>query len=93
MFLILDEQGLRGITTGNDIYFRPNAYDPTTIEGLAKLGHELVHVGQFRNGMTWAKYVWALRHGYDDNPHEKPAYDKGDEILTTMTKGKCGACS
>ena len=64
-----------GITRGNDIYFRPGIYDPTTIEGLATLGPQLVHVGQYRNGMTWAKYVWALRNGYDNNPYEKTAYE------------------
>jgi hypothetical protein len=86
-------EDFEGITRGNDIYFRPGVYDPTTVEGLAKLGHELVHVGQYRNGLTWAKYVWASRHSYDKNPYEKPAYDKQDEIQNTMTKEKCGGCS
>jgi hypothetical protein len=81
-----------GITRGNDIYFRPGVYDPTTVEGLATLGHELVHVGQYRNGLTWARYVWASRHGYDKNPYEKPAYDKQHEIENTMTKEKCDGC-
>jgi RHS repeat-associated protein len=82
-----------GITRGNDIYFRPGVYDPTTVDGLATLGHELVHVGQYRNGgLTWAKYLWASRHSYDKNPYEKPAYDKQDEIQNTLTKEKCGGC-
>ena len=82
-----------GITRGNDIYFRPGVYDPSTIKGLAKLGHELVHVGQYRNGMTWAQYWWASRHEYDpNNQYEKPAYDKQDAIENTMTKEKCGGC-
>ena len=81
-----------GITRGNDIYFRPNVYDPSTIEGLAKLGHELVHVGQYRNGMTWSKYLWASRHSYDKNPYEKPAYDKQDEIYNALTNKKCSGC-
>jgi hypothetical protein len=81
-----------GITRNKDIYFRPGVYDPSTIEGLAKLGHELVHVGQYRNGMTWAKYLWASRHGYDKNPYEKDAYDKQDEIQNAMTKDKCAGC-
>src|SRR5260370_40463923 len=76
-----------GITRGNDIYFRPGVYDPSTIKGLAKLGHELVHVGQYRNGMTWAQYWWASRHEYDpNNQYEKPAYDKQDAIENTMTR-------
>jgi hypothetical protein len=82
-----------GITRGNDTYFRPGVYDSTTVDGLAKLGHELVHVGQYRNGLTWAKYVWASRHSYDKNPYEKPAYDKQGDIQNTMTKEKCGGCA
>jgi len=81
-----------GITRGNDIYFRPDVYDPSTIDGLAVLGHELVHVGRYRNGLTWLKYLLASRHGYDKNPYEKPAYDKQDEIKNGMTKEKCGGC-
>ena len=42
----------RAVTVGNDVYFRPGVYDPTTVDGLAHLAHELVHVGQYRNGMT-----------------------------------------
>ncbi|WP_051979009.1 RHS repeat-associated core domain-containing protein [Edaphobacter aggregans] len=82
-----------GITRGNDVYFRPGVYDPSTVEGIAKLGHELVHVGQYRNGMTWPAYAWASRRGYDpNNRYEKPAYDKQDEIENTMRKEKCGGC-
>ena len=81
-----------GITRGNDIYFRSGVYDPSTVGGLAILGHELVHVGQYRNGMTWLKYLWASRHGYDKNPYEKPAYDKEAEIKQGL-KDACGGPS
>ena len=81
-----------GITRGNDIYFRQGVYDPSTIDGLATLGHELVHVGQYRNGMTFAKYLWASRHGYDKNPYEKPAYDKEAEIKAALMKENCQGC-
>ena len=37
-----------GITRGNDIYFRAGYYDENTAAGIALLGHELVHVGQYR---------------------------------------------
>jgi uncharacterized protein RhaS with RHS repeats len=65
-----------GITRGNDIYFRPGVYDPRTPEGIALLGHELVHVGQYRNGMNWLNYgIEAMRNGYRDSKYEVPAYD------------------
>jgi len=77
----------RGITRGNNIYFRPGVYDPSTVDGLADLGHELVHVGQYRNGATWLKYLWAARHGYGKSKYEEPPFEKHDEI---RAKEKCG---
>lgn len=82
-----------GITRGNHIYFRPGVYDPCKVAGLATLGHELVHVGQYRNGLTWAKYLWASRHGYDKNPYEPPAYEKEAEIMKGLHDACCGGCS
>jgi RHS repeat-associated protein len=79
------------ITLKNDIYFRPGIYDPSTIDGLATLGHELVHVGQYRNGMTRASYLWSTRHGYDNSPYEKQAYAEEDKIKNGLS-GNCG-CS
>jgi hypothetical protein len=37
------------MTVGNDIYYNSvSDYDPTTVFGLAELGHELTHVMQQR---------------------------------------------
>lgn len=85
-------KGYNGITRGNNIYFRPGAYDPSTVGGLALLGHELVHVGQYRNGLTWLKYLKASRHGYDKNKYEPPADAKQAEIGNGL-KDACGGCS
>ena len=79
-------QRFAGITLENDIYFRPGEYNPSTVEGLAALGHELVHVGQFRNGLNRVKYILASLRGYDRNPYEKPAYDKQRVILAHLKK-------
>lgn len=63
------------ITRGNDIYFRPGAYNPGTAGGLALLGHELVHVGQYRQGATWLSFVFAgALHGYEKSPLETPGF-------------------
>jgi RHS repeat-associated protein len=78
-----------GITLHNDIYFRPGVYDSSTPAGLALLGHELVHVGQYRNGLTLPKYLWASREGYDQNPYEVPAYEKQAQIRDKLRKSKC----
>ncbi len=40
--------GANAFTTGNDIYFNENRYDPYSKAGQALLAHELVHVNQQR---------------------------------------------
>ena len=35
-------------TSGNDIYFAPGKYDPTTASGLALIGHEALHAQQYQ---------------------------------------------
>ena len=75
------------ITLGNKIYIRPGEYDPTTIDGEALLGHELVHVGQYRTGeMTRAGYLNELiKHGSGtQNKYEAPAYGLEDEIKFSL---------
>lgn len=76
---------MAGITRGNDIYFRPGVYEQGTVAGTALLAHELVHVGQYRNGMTWYKYLWSTRNGYSRNSkYEKPAYDLEDKVTSEL---------
>ena len=83
-----------GITRGNDIYFRPGVYDATTATGLGILGHELVHVGQYRNGMNWLTYLYSTRHGYLKSPYEQAAYALENTIVNDLTNnpggGSCG---
>lgn len=75
-----------GITRGNDIYFRPDAYNPGTAPGIALLGHEMVHVGQYREGMTAIKYLWSSRKGYStETKYEKPAYGVEWEIFRDLS--------
>jgi hypothetical protein len=66
-------EGFAGITLGNHIYLRPDQYRPDTPAGMALLGHELVHVRQYRHGMTRMSYLWACRRGYVANPFELEA--------------------
>lgn len=89
-FYLLKDFG--GITINNDIYLRPGLYDPSTINGLSLLAHELVHVGQYRQGMTRLGYVFKSLRGYDNNPYEKQASDKEDEFRRDMNKQKYEGC-
>jgi hypothetical protein len=72
----------RCVTIGNDIYCRLGEYNPCSPEGLALLGHELFHVGQYRNGMTVLSYIIedGLSEGGRKNPLEIPAYLLQDQI-------------
>jgi Domain of unknown function (DUF4157) len=76
------------VTLGNNIYFRPGQYDASTPEGPSVLGHELVHVGQFRGGMTRLGYLLeaALNGSGRSNKHEDPACDLQDQISDDLKK-------
>lgn len=76
-----------GITRGNHIYFRAGAYDGTTAAGLALLGHELVHVGQYREGMNWLTYLWSARRGYFNSVYEIAAFAMQARILKELSGG------
>jgi hypothetical protein len=85
---------MAGITRGNDIYFRPGVYNSMTAVGIALLGHELVHVGQYRNGATWLSFLWSYRNGYSmDTKYEQPAYDFQDRIQDTLINSGFGGCT
>jgi hypothetical protein len=68
-------------------------YDSTTAAGIAVLGHELVHVGQYREGMTWLDYLLASRHGYDNNKYEIPAYAMQRQIEQDLEKAHSKGCN
>lgn len=84
--------GYVGITRGNDIYFRPGAYDASRPSGLALLGHELVHVGQYRQGMNWVSYLWSIRRGYERSPYEIAARAVQNKIRPQLTQSGFKGC-
>jgi hypothetical protein len=49
----------------------------------------LVHVGQYRNGMSVNDYIRASQNGHDNNPYEFPAIEKQTEIKGSLSKDKC----
>ena len=85
--------GYNGITIGKNIYFRQGYYDPSTAEGLSLLGHELVHVDQFRAGLTLRKYLWSARNGYLNSPYERSAYAEEAEILKDLSDDRDWNCA
>ena len=89
------------VTLHNNIYFRQGQYYPDRPGGIAALGHELFHVGQYRRGeMTEKSYIREMLHhgGGPKNKFEKPAYDfEQNVLLPAITKEwwdiKCGCNS
>lgn len=75
---------MQAVVLHHCIYFRPNAYQANTIQGISLLGHELTHVAQFLNGMTILKYLWSCRHGYMHSPYERRAYENGRMIAMNL---------
>ena len=82
-------QRFGGIARGRHIYFRRGAYGEGTAEGLALLGHELAHVGQYRQGMTAMKYLWSAIFGYRNSRYEREAYAIEARILGDLTGAPC----
>ncbi len=75
------------ITRDTDIYFKDRSLTFTEPKSLATLAHELVHVGQYRNGMNWATYLASIvaSGGYGrSNMYEGPAYAMGDKVLAYL---------
>lgn len=71
---------MQAVVLGCYIYLRPLVYQPNTQAGVELLGHELMHVCQFLNGMNWVKYIWSCRKGYLKSHYEIEAYATGRKI-------------
>jgi hypothetical protein len=59
---------------------------------IGTLGHELVHVRQYRNGMNWLTYLWSTRNGYINSPYEKAVYALGNKIENDLINNPGGSC-
>jgi RHS repeat-associated protein len=64
------KNGPGAFTFENDIYFPANTYDPYTIKGIKSIGHELVHVGQFKRLGTIG-FVRQYANSYLNNIQEQ----------------------
>ncbi|MBA5873202.1 MAG: DUF4157 domain-containing protein [Nitrospira sp. CR1.2] len=66
------------ITRGNDIYFAPGRYDPHSRAGIALIGHETAHVGQYAE---YGDLGFVLKYGSEylagrlQGMSEKEAYE------------------
>lgn len=84
-------------TNGNNLFFKPGAYDPDSVEGIALIGHEVTHSVQFQRHGKWrfrASYVtnWGkqykayrnFNHAYFYNEFEIEARAMEDRIYNDL---------
>lgn len=81
-------KSMAGVVLGHRIYFRKYAYQASKLIGVELLGHELMHVAQYLQGMSILKYIWASRCGYRKNRYEIEAYQQGATIKTAYIQSK-----
>jgi hypothetical protein len=81
------------VVRGSDIYFRAGVQEQNAPRWLALLGHELVHVGQYRNGMTAFRYLCAAVRGYRQNRYEKEAFAVQSRIVRDLGLRTCLAAA
>lgn len=78
------------VVLGAHIYFRKDAFQFNSQNGIELLAHELTHVEQYLAGMTVVKYLWASRYGYQNNPYEIEAYAKAANVRRLVGKSGQG---
>ncbi len=64
-------------TDGNNIFFKPGAFDPDSVEGIALIGHEVTHSVQFQTHGKWrfrASYLTNWGKGYKEHRNFNHAY-------------------
>ncbi|HEX4946497.1 MAG TPA: DUF4157 domain-containing protein [Blastocatellia bacterium] len=84
-------------TDGNNIFFKPGAFNPDSIEGIALIGHEVTHSVQFQRHGKWrfrASYLtnWGKQytqhrnfgHAYYYNEFEIEARAMEDRIFSDL---------
>lgn len=76
--------GARAFTTGQDIFFRDNEYDPGSSAGQELLAHELTHVVQ-QGGGPRAK----LSVSQPDDPYEQEADEVAKRMMSTQPLRAC----
>lgn len=64
-------------TDGNNIFFKPGAFDPDSLEGIALIGHEVTHSVQFQTYGKWhfrTRYLTNWSQQYKEQRNFNHAY-------------------
>jgi hypothetical protein len=68
------------VTLKSRIFIRQGAYYSATPAGLELLAHELTHVRQFADGMSYSKYLWSAVRGHSKSIYELQAFENAAAI-------------
>lgn len=83
---VIDADGITPNDT--DIYFEDPKLTFLTADQMALLAHELVHIGQYRNGMTWLDYLagglYTSEEGHSQNKYEAAAIAMEDRVARDL---------
>ena len=74
--------GARAFTTGQDIYFAPGAYSPSTPQGKGLLAHELTHTIQQRSSRP------GVQHVLEVSPPDDPLEHQADQVSHAVMRGE-----
>lgn len=86
-----DDLGAKALTTGDDIHFASDTYDPTSAAGRGMLGHELTHVVQQREGRISAPEMGGNATVVQDSALEAEADQRGARAATSTGSSTDGA--
>ncbi|HET8674526.1 MAG TPA: DUF4157 domain-containing protein [Blastocatellia bacterium] len=80
-------------TSGNNIHFAPGKYDPNSVNGIARIAHEITHTqqysqyGRFRFRVKYLAFFFKNKskrlsddEAYESIPFEKEAYEKAANV-------------
>ena len=81
-------------TSGNNIHFAPGKYDPDSVNGIARIAHEITHTqqysqyGKIRFRVKYLAFFFKGKNehlsddeAYETIPFEKEAYEKAANVM------------
>ena len=84
-------------TSGNNIHFAPGKYDPDSVNGIARIAHEITHTqqynqyGKFRFRVKYLAFFFKGKgehlsddQAYEAIPFEKEAYEKAADVKRSL---------
>lgn len=93
LFATVGEEGIGGMTVGNDIYLPPGAtdgdFDPNTNKGVSSLAHEITHVRQYQQAGGVVNFLTQYFTAYANNVKTQmgDTTQKIEDALNTLNDG------